>query len=162
MPCCPGVIVTPTDPGCPTNCFRAADITVSCLNGGTDNGIDPCGGVYNFDLAAEIDNDSSCSENGVPCGLVFQKISHSDHFLSVTISSAGAVVATAAASPEMSIPASLGLIKYRVYCPCNSYSATGELYICINNLCANQVCGEGLTCNPCTGLCVPQYNGGLQ
>lgn len=162
MPCCPGVIVTPTDPGCPTNCFRAADITVSCLNGGIDNGIDPCGGVYNFDLAAEIDNERSCSEDGTPCDLIFQLISYSSHFSNVTISSVGAVVATTALSPLVSIPSSLGLIKYRVYCACNAYSAVGELNICINNLCGNQVCGTGLICSPCTGLCVPQYNGGLE
>lgn len=163
MPCCPGVITTPSVPGCSGECFSAADITIPCVyQGAIDNGIDPCGGTYNFDLGEHNDNDQACVSGGVPCAVTYQLISYSTHFSNVTLNPDGTGVATTALSPTVSVPTQLGEIKYRIYCGCNAYSATGSLFICINNLCANQVCPSGQECSPCTGNCNPVFNGGLQ
>lgn len=148
MGCCPGRNTTPTSPSCTTNCFRAVDVTRGCV----DSSPAPCGGTLTIDLAEENNNLNNCTSGGVDCPVVYQLISHTSHFSSVTISSAGELELTVS---DSATPSDLGTIRYRVYCTCNSYSSTGKVRVCIKNLCTNVLCEEGDYCNKCTGECDP-------
>ena len=144
MGCCPGRNTTPSSPSCTTNCFRATNVTLSC------NALTPvaCGGTYTRNLADDNSDIAGCSNTEGACNVVYQLLSFSAHFSAVTLSSAGALVATRASGAD---PNTLGTIRYRSYCDCNNYSATGRVYVCIDNLCANVLCPEDEYCTQCSG-----------
>lgn len=147
MGCCPGRNNPPSSPSCTTNCFRAINVTIPC-NALTPTG---CGETYTRNLANDNSDVAGCSNSGGPCNVVYQLLSFTSHFSSVTLSSSGALVATRAEGAD---PNSLGIIRYRLYCDCNNYSATARVYVCIDNLCANVLCPEDEVCDQCDG-CIP-------
>lgn len=147
MGCCPGRYSPPTSPSCTTNCFKANNVTIEC------NALTPvtCGGNYTRDLADDNTDIAGCSNSEGACDIVYQLLSYTSHFSSVTLSATGDLVATRAAGAD---PNSLGIIRYRIYCACNNYSATARVYVCIDNLCANVLCPEDEECTQCDG-CTP-------
>lgn len=148
MGCCPGRSSTPTSPSCTTNCFRAKNITEFC------DGVNsmPCGGTGSRDISLDNTNTSACSDSNGACAVTYQLVSYTSHFSAVTLDSAGNLAWTVSNTANAN---DLGVIKYRIYCGCNTFSAVARVYVCIENRCTNQLCPEDTSCNKCTGDCDP-------
>jgi hypothetical protein len=146
MGCCPGKKSNST-PSCGTNCFRAKNHAVNC-----EDSVGP-GGSGSKDLTEVNLSFENCVNEDGACEVTYQLVSYTAHFSVVTISEAGLVEWTLS---EESEPNTLGTIRYRVFCNCNSYSATGKLFVCVKNLCANVLClEEGYECDKTDGICKP-------
>lgn len=141
---CPGSS-TPK-PSCGANCFKAKNDVVNCEDAAAP------GGSGSKDLTTINTSFNGCSNDEGPCDVTYQLVSFSAEFSSVTISEAGLVEYTF--SPTAT-PNTLGTIRYRVYCTCAITSASAKLYVCVKDLCANQLCDEDFACNPQNGLCEP-------
>lgn len=147
---CPGG--SKPKPSCGTNCFKAKNDVVDCVDAPGP------GGSGTKDLTTINTSFNGCSNDDGPCDVTYQLVSFSDHFSSVTISEAGLVSYT---FKTTATPDTLATIRYRVYCTCAITSASAKLYVCVQNLCANKLCDEGFSCNPVTGNCEPNINVGV-
>lgn len=143
MGCCPGKKSNPPQ-ACGTNCFRANNHAVSC-----DESVGP-GGSNTKDLTTVNTSFNNCSDESGACTVTYQLVSYTAHFSSVTISEEGLVSYTLATSSD---PNTLGTIRYRVYCNCNTFSASAKLFVCVKDLCVNEICEDGFQCNKTNGLC---------
>lgn len=147
MACCPGKKST-SSPVCGTNCFRTTTQVVSC-----SESTGPCGeGSGSKNLATLNIQLNGCTDSEGACDKTYQLVSYGAEFDTVALTEAGLLTWETSAA---AIPNSLAVIRYRVFCGCNTLSATGKVYVCIKDLCANVLCGEDDACNKCNGLCEP-------
>lgn len=143
--CSATVISTPNNK-C-EGCLKIASLRYSCTDGPA-----PCGGVEGtlvVNLATHNDVSACDCGSSVQYSIVEYD---ADFFSSVSITAAG--ILTAITSNNFTAWKE-GLIKYKVNCPCNILSGTGNIYVCKKDLCAGVVCGTGDVCDQCDGTCVP-------
>ncbi len=142
MPCNCGNLqynIPPTPESQPCDdCLVVSSYRLPC-----DSGPDPCGEAFTIDLT--VGNDLTACDCGVP---VYSLVSYdTDAFTGVAVSAAGELTGTTLDWYEFN---EYPVIKYKVTCPCNILSATGNVYICFANPCPIE-CHD--SCDPCTGLC---------
>lgn len=140
---CIGKPIVVTDPSC-EDCLKIVSLRYPCANGPA-----PCGGsegtlVEDLSLLNDVD---ACD-----CGTaVYSIVSYDEEgFDSVSITSGG--VLTAITSDSFTNKKEY-LIVYKVDCPCSILSGTGNIYVCMENLCAGKTCDSGKYCDQCDGLC---------
>ena len=136
----PVVVVNPT---C-EDCLKIVSLRYACADGPA-----PCGGsegtlVEDLALLNEV---TACD-----CGTAIYSIDSydTDAFSSVTITSGGVLTAVTTSN---FINKKEYLIVYKVDCPCSILSGTGNIYVCMKNLCVGSDCASGEYCDQCDGLC---------
>lgn len=139
--CIPNIIQTPPSNNPCENCLKVVSLRYSCTDGPS-----PCGDSLVVDLS-EYNDVTACD-----CGSVVYSIKSFDTeaFSSVSVTSGG--ILTAVTSDNF-VNREEALIVYKVDCPCNILSATGNIYVCKKNLCANVLCDAGYYCDQCDGEC---------
>jgi|WetSurMetagenome_2_1015567.scaffolds.fasta_scaffold89354_2 hypothetical protein len=141
---CIGKPIVITDPNC-EDCLKIVSLRYACANGPA-----PCGGdegtlVEDLSLLNDVDA-CDCGEDAV-----YSIVSYdTDAFESVTITSGGVLTAI---TTDNFVSKKEYLIVYKVDCPCSILSATGNIYVCMENLCAGKTCDDGEYCDQCDGLC---------
>jgi hypothetical protein len=132
------VVTTPTKQPC-DDCLVVNSYRLPC-----DSGPDPCGDTIEYDLSTS--NDLSACDCGTP---VYSLVSYTEAaFDSVSINSSGLLEAITA---DWYVFGQDAVIRYKVNCPCNILSASGNVYVCFKNPCP-QECHN--SCEPCTGECI--------
>lgn len=142
---CIGRPVVVVDPSC-EDCLKLVSLRYACANGPA-----PCGDEGTGTLVEDLSllNDVSACDCGDDA--VYTIVSYDETaFSSVTITSGG--VLTVVTTDEF-VSKKEYLIVYKVDCPCNILSGTGNIYICMKNLCAGVNCADGEYCDQCDGLC---------
>lgn len=139
--CVPNVIQTTPNNPC-KDCLKVVSLRYLCSDGPA-----PCGDTLVEDLATY--NDVTACD----CGSAVYSIESFDSevFASVTITGAGVMTATTHASNY--VKGAESLIVYKVDCPCSLLSATGNIYVCKEDLCGSTTCNPGEYCDPCDGTC---------
>lgn len=140
---CTGTPIVITDPTC-EDCLKLVSIRYACADGPA-----PCGGsegtlVEDLSLLNDVE---ACD-----CGdAVYSILSYdTEAFSSVTITSDG--VLTAVTTSNFTKKKEY-LIVYKVDCPCSILSGTGNIYVCMKDLCAGNNCASGEYCDQCDGIC---------
>jgi len=137
------VIVDPPAPSC-ANCLKLYGLRVPC-----DTGPAPCGGVDGtvvIDLA-DYNDITACSEcEGTYSIYAFDTVG----ITSATTTDEGVVTIV---TNSTFVDRDEYEIVYKFECPCQKLAGYGSIFVCKQNLCFGVTCGEGETCNPCTGVC---------
>lgn len=121
-------------------CLIVKDMMVGC-----DEGPAPCGESVQIDLT--VHNDVTAS----PCDVVYSLWSYdSTAFKNVSVTSDGMLLFETTDNFKKH---EMYKIVYKVDSPCTILSDTGEVWICMKDLCKNKNC-EG-DCDQCTGDCIP-------
>ena len=143
-----------TTPSCQEvecNCIDLCGITISPLDPLAPN---PCGGELILDLTSSEYEHDTCA-----CGADAQKwyLAYFDPevFSSVTVSESGDLNATTI-TPFSSKASGKIIVKF----VCGKLSSFLTVLVGINQLCVAS-CSENQTCNPCTGICTPNTNVGV-
>lgn len=151
---CPGSGNPPTSSGCPGgNCFRALNYTLPCADSA------PPGGSFSKDLTLVNSSIKGCSNGDGDCDVTYQLLSAAAGFTGVTISEAGLLEGS---FTDEAVPNTTPIIRYKIFCNCNTLSATAKVYVCVQDLCVNENCEEGFECDPVTGDCVASVNIGTE
>lgn len=141
MPCnCRNIkVVTPTPSSSCDDCLIVNSLRLPC-----DDGPDPCGDTISIDLTTYNDL-TACDCGDDP---VYSLVDYDEAaFASATVSAEGLLEAETDEWYEFN---EYPIIRYKVDCPCNLLSATGNVYVCFKNPCS-QDCYD--SCEPCSGDC---------
>ena len=143
---CPGGGGNPPVSSCGANCFRVKNITIPC-----SEDTSPCGSSFSKNLATDNTTLNGCSNGDGACDVTFQLLSHTSDVENVVITEAGLLTGD---TTDSAVPNAMAVIRYKIFCNCNSLSGRGKVYVCINDLCKNtEPCETGFECNKCNGLC---------
>ncbi len=134
--------------GCSPTIIPAANPCTDCLQVhsmiiGCDDAPTPCGDSFVLDLAP-LNNVDAC----VGCTPIYSLVSVETPGVSATITADGVLTVTTLNYYEQG---KLWNVKYKVDCPCTILSATGVVYVCMDNPCDADCRGN---CNPCSGNCM--------
>lgn len=146
MPCnCkPNIVSPPAQTKC-EDCIQAVSLRFLCSEGPA-----PCGDTLELNLTDyNIHNVNSCD-----CGedVVYSLLEYpKDVFSSVTLSVDGLLEVT---TSDVYVDMEEYTIRYKVDCPCNLLSGTGNVYVCMKDMCAGVICAENEHCDQCNGDCV--------
>lgn len=142
MPCnCGNFHIVPPAPKKCDDCLVVNSLRLAC-----DDGPDPCGDTITIDLTEY--NDVTACDCGTP---VYSLVSyHEEAFEDVEVTSDGQLTAT---TGEWYVYDDYPVIRYKVDCPCNILSASGNVYVCFKNPCPTECYNN---CVACTGECLPE------
>ena len=144
MACNCGVRIINITPKCDSDkCLLIYDLRVGCNDGPA-----PCGGEEGT-LVIYLTEYNVVTAS--PCDVVYSlKGWDTTVFDSVVLTSAGELTVVTSSNY---VKSEEFLITYKVNSPCSLLSDTGEIWVCMKNLCIDSDC-EG-ECDQCTGECIP-------